>query len=80
MHLYCYLIFNEIYNKYRHVVKYFKMENYFYNILVNNNFWYYLMLERQFSWGGNLLKGTGGEYKIYSMCIQEKKNDQNKFD
>jgi len=56
------------------------MENYFYNIFVLNNFWYYFMLERQFSWGGNLLKGTGGEYKIYSMCIQKKKNDQNRFD
>jgi len=56
------------------------MENYLYKILVKNNLIYYFLLERQFSWGGNLLNSNGGEYKIYSMYIQKKKNDQNKFD
>lgn len=56
------------------------MENYFNILCVRNNFWYYLMLKRQFGWGGNLLKSTGGEYKIYSMQMQKKMNDQNKFD
>lgn len=42
--------------------------------------WYYLMLKRQFGWGGNLLKSTGGERKIYFMWLQEKTNDQDKFD
>jgi|JI61114DRNA_FD_contig_123_44832_length_1697_multi_12_in_0_out_2_2 hypothetical protein len=56
------------------------MENYLCKVLVKNNLYYYFLLERQFSWGGNLLKSNGGEYIIYSMCIQKKKNDQNKFD
>jgi len=38
------------------------------------------MLKRQFGWGGNLLKSTGGVYMIYFMCIQKKMNDQNKSD
>ena len=56
------------------------MENYLYTMLIKNNLWCYLLLERQFSWGGNLLNSNGGEYKVYFMCIQKKMNDQNKFD
>lgn len=51
------------------------MENYFNNLLVKNNLWYYFLLKRQFGWGGNLLKSTGGEYKICFMCLQKKMND-----
>ena len=56
------------------------MKNYFINVFVKNNFWYYLMLKRQFGWGGNLLKSTGGVYIICFMYIRKKMNDQNKFD
>jgi hypothetical protein len=45
------------------------MENYFFFLLIKNNFLYYLMLERQFSWGGNLLKSNGGEYMIYFILF-----------
>jgi len=56
------------------------MENYFNNLLVKNKFWFYFLLKRQFGWGGNLPKSTGGEYKICFMYLQKKMNDQNKFD
>lgn len=48
------------------------MKNYFIVLLVNNNLWYYFFLERQFSWGGSLLKSTGGEYEIYFKFYTEK--------
>ena len=46
------------------------MENYFEFLFVSNNFMVlFILLKRQFSWGGNLLKSTGGEYKIGSILL-----------
>ena len=66
MHLYCYLMLSLILFKYRDVV----------NLIVNGKLLLnkiiliiicniIILLERQFSWGGSLLKSNGGEYIIY---------------
>ena len=66
MHLYCYLMFSLVLFEYRHVV----------NLIVNGKlllnktmliitYNVIILLERQFSWGGSLLKSNGGEYIIY---------------